>query len=106
MPLLRQLKSELSLTSGSPSAINLIIYVIISPMTKRLKLTTVGSSVGIILPKDMLARLRVEKGDTLFAVETPEGYSLTRHNEEFARQMEIAEKVMRENYDVLRELAK
>jgi len=74
-------------------------------MTTKLKVTTVGNSVGVILPKDVLARLRVEKGDTVYVTETPKGVELTAFDEEFARQMEAAEKIMREDRDVLRKLA-
>ena len=74
-------------------------------MTNKLKVTTVGSSVGIVLPKDILARLRVEKGDTLYAVETPNGIELTAYDEEFAEQMSVAERVMREDRDALKKLA-
>ena len=70
-----------------------------------LKLTTVGNSVGVVLPKEVLEKLRVTKGDTLFVVETPNGIELTPYNPEFAKQMELAEKVMREDRDVLRKLA-
>ncbi len=70
-----------------------------------LKVTTVGNSVGIILPKEMLERLRVRKGDSLYAIETKQGIELTPYNPELAAQMEIAEKVMRDNRDVLRKLA-
>jgi putative addiction module antidote len=69
------------------------------------KVTTVGNSVGIVLPKDLLERLRINKGDTLFVAETPKGIELTPFDEEFAGQMEIAERVMREDRDVLRKLA-
>jgi putative addiction module antidote len=72
---------------------------------KPLKITTVGNSVGIVLPKEFLERLRVEKGDSLYAVETVNGFELTAFDPDFARQMEIAEKVMREDRDVLRKLA-
>jgi putative addiction module antidote len=71
----------------------------------KLKVTTVGNSAGIVLPKELLAKLRVEKGDTLFAVETPNGIELTAHDDEVARQLEVAEGVMREDRDVLRRLA-
>jgi putative addiction module antidote len=70
-----------------------------------LKVTTVGNSTGVILPKDILQRLRVERGDTLYVIETPGGIELTPYNPEFAAQMEIAERVMREDRDVLRKLA-
>lgn len=74
-------------------------------MTATLKVTTVGNSVGIVLPKEILERLRVKKGDTLFVTETPEGIELRAFDAEFAEQMAIAEQVMREDRDVLRKLA-
>ena len=74
-------------------------------MTAKLKITTVGNSVGIVLPKDILERLRVGKGDSLYATETPDGIELRAFDEEFAEDMEIAERVMRENRDLLRKLA-
>lgn len=70
-----------------------------------LKLTTVGNSVGVILPKEILERLRVQKGDSLYVVETKQGIELTPYNPEFAAQMEAAERVMREDRDALRRLA-
>lgn len=74
-------------------------------MTTRMKITTVGNSVGIVLPKDILERLRVEKGDVLYATETPDGIELRPFDQEFADDMEVAERVMRENRDLLRKLA-
>ena len=70
-----------------------------------LKLTTVGDSVGIILPREMLERLKVQTGDSLYAVETKQGIELTPYNPELAAQLDTAEKVMREDRDVLRKLA-
>lgn len=70
----------------------------------RLKITTVGNSAGVILPKDLLVRLRLEKGDELFAVETPEGVLLTQYDPQLAAQMEVAEQVMREDRAVLHKL--
>lgn len=70
-----------------------------------LKLTTIGNSTGIILPKELLERLRVQKGDTVYVLETPNGIELTPYDPEFARQMEVAERVMREDRDALRKLA-
>lgn len=74
-------------------------------MTRKLKITTVGNSAGIVLPREILERLRVGKGDTLFATETPNGIELTPFDEEFVEQMTVAEQVMREDRDVLRKLA-
>jgi putative addiction module antidote len=71
----------------------------------KLKVTTVGNSAGVVLPKELLAKLRVEKGDILFAVETPNGVELTPYDAELERQMEVAEGVMRDFRDTLRRLA-
>ena len=70
-----------------------------------LKLTTVGSSTGVVLPKELLERLRVSKGDVLHVIETPNGIELTPYDPEFAAQMSVAEQVMREDRNVLRKLA-
>jgi putative addiction module antidote len=75
-------------------------------MGMKVKVTTVGSSTGIVLPKEALAKLRVEKGDTLYITETPNGLQLIPYDPELARQLEVAREVMRENRDVLRKLAK
>ena len=74
-------------------------------MGTKLKITTVGNSVGVVLPREILERLRVGKGDSLFVTETPDGVELRAFDEEFAEQMEIAERVMREDREVLRKLA-
>lgn len=71
----------------------------------KLKITTIGNSAGVILPKELLARLRVDKGDALHAIELTDGIKLTPFDPELAAQMEVAEKVMREDRGVLRKLA-
>lgn len=58
------------------------------------------------LPREVLIRNRIAKGDTLHVVDTADGFRLVRHNPEFAGQMEIARGVMRQRHEVLRELAK
>jgi len=70
-----------------------------------LKVTTVGNSVGVILPKEILERLRVKKGDSLYVIETKNGIELTSYDPEFAKQVEVAERVMREDRDALKKLA-
>ena len=70
-----------------------------------LKVTTVGNSAGVVLPKEVLQHLRVQKGDTLYVLETPKGIELTPYNPEFAAQMEVAEQVMRQDRDVLKKLS-
>lgn len=71
-----------------------------------LKLTAIGNSVGLMLPKELLARLGVSKGDTLFAVETDGGILLTTTDPDVEAQMEVARQVMKRRRAVLRELAK
>ena len=60
---------------------------------------------GIILPKEVMARLHLEKGDQLFITETPQGFALTPYSPEFELKLDIAREIMRENRDVLRRLA-
>jgi putative addiction module antidote len=71
------------------------------------KITTVGSSSGIILNREAMAYLGVKKGDTLFLTETPDGgYRITPYNPEFERQMKLAEEIMHDDREILRALAK
>jgi putative addiction module antidote len=72
----------------------------------KLKVTTIGSSAGVVLPKDVLARLRVAKGDTLFLTESPDGFRITSYDPEFEEDMTLARQVMRKRRNLLRELAK
>lgn len=71
----------------------------------KLKITTIGNSAGVILPKELLARLRLEKGDELHVLETPDGFRLTAYDPRLAAQMEVAEQIMRERRDLLHKLA-
>jgi putative addiction module antidote len=71
-----------------------------------LKLTKIGNSLGLILPKEVLARLKLAKGDEIFITEAPEGYRITPHNPAFEAQMKAARKIMTRRRAVLRELAK
>jgi putative addiction module antidote len=70
-----------------------------------LKISTVGKSAGVILPKEILERLRVSKGDELYLVEESDGFKLTPYNRDFVEQMKKAEGIMREDRDVLKVLA-
>ena len=71
-----------------------------------LKLTQIGNSVGVILPKEVLAKLKLEKGQSIFITETPEGYAITPYDPNFETQMQAAEEIMKRRRHVLRELAK
>jgi putative addiction module antidote len=74
-------------------------------MTRKLKVTAIGNSTGVILPKELLEKLRVSRGDELMVLETPDGITLTPFNPEFSAQMETAEKIMRRRRNLLRKLA-
>ncbi len=71
-----------------------------------LKLTAIGNSVGVILPKELLSHLGVEKGDTLYVTDSPDGVVLSARDPEFEAQMEVARAIMKKRRAVLRELAK
>jgi len=75
-------------------------------MNATLKITKIGNSAGVILPKEVLARLRVGPGDQLYLTEAPDGVRLSAADPDFAAQMEKAERIMRRDRNVLRALAK
>ncbi len=75
-------------------------------MNKPLKLIKIGNSTGVILPKDVLARLRVGQGDEVFLSEAPGGFALSANNPDFAEAMALAEEIMREDRDILAVLAR
>ena len=72
----------------------------------KVKVTAVGNSMGILLPKEALSRLKAERGDTLYLVEGPDGYTLTPYQQDFAQQMTAAQSLMKRYKNTLRELAK
>ena len=71
-----------------------------------LKLKSIGNSVGVVIPKEVLARLSLGKGDTLYGIETPDGLRLSISDPVFEAQMTVARRIMKEHRAVLRELAK
>jgi putative addiction module antidote len=71
-----------------------------------LKVTAIGNSVGVVLPKEALAKLRVGKGDTLYLTDSPDGLRITGQDPGFADQMKLAERIMAERRTVLRALSK
>lgn len=75
-------------------------------MNKAVKLVAVGNSTGVVFPKEVLAKLRVDRGDQLYLSEAADGsFRLSAYDPAFVRQMEIAELIMREDRDILRVLA-
>lgn len=85
---------------------NGVITYVSTLMTMQLKVTRVGNSLGIVLPKEAANRLNVEAGDSVFITESPDGFRITADNPEFAKQMRVAGKVMKKYRNTLRELAK
>jgi putative addiction module antidote len=73
---------------------------------QTLKLTKIGTSTGAVIPKEMLARLKVQKGDVLYAIETPEGYLLTPYDPAIEEQLEAGREFMKEYRDTFKALAK
>jgi len=71
-----------------------------------LKLTQVGDATGTIIPKEMLARMKVEKGDTLFAIETKEGYLITPYDPAIADEIDAGLEFMKNYRETFKALAK
>ncbi len=75
-------------------------------MTKPLKIRKIGTSLGIVLPKELLTELGVGEGDTLYPVRTPDGVSLTQYDPDFAKILDDSRDYMRRHRNAMRELAK
>ncbi len=73
-------------------------------MAVTLKVTTVGNSVGVVLPREVLDKLRVAKGDHLLVLDVPGGVTLTAYDPAFAAQLDAAERVLRDDRDALKNL--
>lgn len=75
-------------------------------MTVELKLRKIGNSVGVVPPREALAQLNAQEGDTLLLTQTPDGFRVTSHNPEFASSMDVFADLSRRYRNTLRELAK
>lgn len=71
-----------------------------------LKLTQIGNSLGVILPKELLARLKLEKGDTVFVTEAANGVMLTPYDPALEEQLKLGREFMHEYRDTFHQLAK
>jgi putative addiction module antidote len=71
----------------------------------KVKITQVGNSMGILLPKEALAKMKTGKGDTLYLVEGPDGYTLTPYSQDFEEQMTAAEAALKNYRNAFRKLA-
>ena len=72
----------------------------------KVKITAIGNSMGIVLPKEALTKLHAEKGDVLYLIDSPEGLTLTPYQQDIDTQMQAAEKVMKKYRNALHELGK
>ena len=70
-----------------------------------LKITQIGNSLGVVLPKEFLAKMKLQKGDELFVTENPVGISLSAYNPDFDKQLELGRAFMREYRDTFKALA-
>jgi putative addiction module antidote len=73
---------------------------------QTLKVTQIGNSLGVILPKEILARLKVEKGDQIFMTEAPDGYRVTPYRASAEAQLQAGKQFMHDYRETFRELAK
>jgi putative addiction module antidote len=74
-------------------------------MVASLKLTTMGTSTGAVIPKEMLAHMKVEKGDILYAIETADGYLITPYDPSIEDQLEAGRRFMKDYRDTFKALA-
>ena len=72
----------------------------------ELKISKIGNSLGVILPKDLLNRLKLDKGDSVFLTETPDGYRISPYDPSYAEQMQTARALMKKRRNVVHELTK
>jgi putative addiction module antidote len=72
----------------------------------ELKITRIGNSLGVILPRDLLTRLKLDKGNSVFLTETPDGYALSPYDPVFAEQMQAARDLMKKRRNPVHELSK
>ena len=72
----------------------------------ELKITKIGNSLGVILPRELLTRLKLDKGDPIFITETPDGYRISPYDPAFSDQMGTARELMKKRRNVVHELSK
>lgn len=74
-------------------------------MVASIKLTTIGTSTGAVIPKEMLAHMKVGKGDSLYAIETADGYLITPYDPSIEDQLEAGRQFMKDYRDTFKVLA-
>lgn len=101
---------EISLISTVQANQQVIIFVLFSCITQsktmyKIKIRKVGNSLGATIPKEVLEKLRVTEGDTVFVTETPDGVKLSAYNPEFERAMSIYKQGSHKYRNAMNELA-
>ncbi len=71
-----------------------------------LKVIRIGNSLGVVLPREIVAELAVEKGDRLYLTRSPEGYRITKSDPEFERRVALVRRIVSKRHNALRELSK
>ncbi len=74
-------------------------------MTKPLKIRKIGTSLGVVLPKELLTELGVGEGDKLYPVRTPDGVALTQYDPDFEQALKAGRKFMRRYPNAMKKLA-
>ncbi len=74
-------------------------------MSKPLKIRKIGTSLGVVLPKELLTELGVGEGDKLYPVRTPDGVALTPYDADFEQALEAGRKFMRRYPNAMKKLA-
>ena len=85
--------------------ITLVIMAQEFDVATTVKVTTVGSSTGIVIPKEILERLQLQKGDSVYLTETPGGLQITPYRPDFADAIDAGRRIMRRYRNTLRKLA-
>lgn len=105
-PLLLAVWLEFSTLSRLRYNIRYNIVSLVRAQAMKVKVTNIGNSMGIVLPKEALHKLKADKGDTLYLVEGADGYILTAYEQNFQEQMDAAKGIMKRYKNTLKELAK
>ena len=85
---------------------NITIVITFGVIMSALKLTQIGNSLGVILPKDVLARLKLVKGDTVYLTDAANGVNLSAYNPDMEELLKLGREFMHDYRDTFHQLAK
>ena len=85
---------------------NITIVITFGAFMSALKLTQIGNSLGVILPKEVLARLKLVKGDTVYLTDAANGVNLSAYNPDMEEQLKLGREFMHDYRDTFHQLAK